>query len=333
MSPSRPRGITELHLHFEGALQVESAVELAARRGLPWGEMTPSELRRSFRFADFRSFLMAVKSMAEVLCALEALERNARELSLFLRGHGVAYAEVYFSPYIYVWWGLEGGEVMRAVDRGFADAEAGGGARCAILLDSVRQWGPEAAGRVLDLHEESSLARVVGFGLGGEESVPFAEFIDAFTRARELGLHTLVHAGESGRPEDVAHAIETLGVERIAHGFRALDDPGVLARLRASGIPLDLAVTSNYRTGVVRGPHPIRRLLDEGIPVTLSTDDPSLFRIDLPREYRRVGRLCGVTDDELREIARNGVRYSFASDETKTRLLGELDARLAGPVS
>jgi len=326
---AKPVANTELHLHFEGSLSIDSAIELAAKRGLPWGELTASRLRRRFSYPDFHSFLMAVKGMAEVLCSLEAIERNARELSLFLANHGVSYAEVYFSPYIYVGWGLDGAEVMKAVERGFSVAENADGARCAILLDSVRQWGPDAANRVLDLHEATPLGRVVGFGLGGEESVPFTEFRAAFERARRLGLHLAVHAAETGDAADVGEAIDVLGVERIAHGIRAVEDRGVLTRLRESGVPLDLAITSNYRTGVVKGPHAIRRLLDEGIPVTLSTDDPSLFRIDLPREFRRVRRVCGVSEEELHEIARNGVRYSFADELTKARLLAELERRLS----
>lgn len=329
MTPARAVGIAELHLHFEGSLSIDSAIELAAKRGLPWGGLTPAELRKRFRYDDFRSFLMAVKGMAEVLCSIEALERNARELSLFLSRHGVLYAEVYVSPYIYVAWGLDGNDVMQAVDRGFESGLDAGGARCAILLDSVRQWGPDAAERVLDLHEATPLARVVGFGLGGDESVPFEEFRRVYDRARALGLRTLAHAGEAGSPADVVKAIDVLGVERVAHGFRALDDPGVLGRLRASGVPLDLAITSNYRTRVVQGAHPVRRLLDEGIPVTLGTDDPSLFRIDLPREYRRARRLCGVSESELLEIARNGVQYSFADEETRASLLEELGRRSA----
>jgi adenosine deaminase len=321
-------GITELHLHFEGALSIESTLEIAARRGHPWGNLSKAELRNRFRYADFHSFLQAVKGMAEVLCSLEALERNARELSLFLVRHGVRYAEVYASPYIYVSWGLDGSEVMHALERGFAAGEHEGGALCAILLDSVRQWGPDAADRVLDLHEETKLRRVIGFGLGGDESVPFEDFSKVFDRARALELHTVVHAGEAGKPSDVATAIEVLGVERIAHGIRAIDDPATLRRLRESGVPLDVAITSNFRTGVVKGRHPIRGLLDEGVPVTLSTDDPSLFRTDLPREYRRARRVCGLSEDELKEIARNGIRYSFASDETRAELETELDRRL-----
>ena len=94
-------------------------------------------------------------------------------------------------------------------------------------------------------------------------------------------------------------------------------------------LPLDLALTSNYRTGVVRGPHPIRRLIDEGIPVTLSTDDPSLFRIDLPREYRRARRIFGISDTEIVRIASDGIRFSFADEKTKSQLDGALAKRLS----
>jgi len=329
MTPARPFANTELHLHFEGSLSVESAIELAAERDLPWGRLTPSELRRQFVYPDFDSFLLAVKGMAEVLCSLPALRRNAMELSHFLARHGVAYAEVYFSPYIYVWWGLDGVAALTAVDEGFAAAEVAGGAECAILLDSVRQWGPKAAQKVLDFHDETRLARVKGFGLGGQESVPFEEFRDAFDRARKLELRTVVHAGESGDPWDVARAIDVLGVERIAHGIRSLEVPEVFSRLLSSGVPLDLAVTSNYRTRVVEGVHPIRRLLDEGVPLTLSTDDPSLFRIDLPREYRRARRICDISEDELKEIARNGVRYSFADESQRRKLSEQLEQRFS----
>ncbi len=329
MSVAEKVAVSELHLHFEGSLALTSAIELAAERGLPWGRLTPVELRRQFNYDSFQQFLLAVKDMAEVLCSLGGLERHARELSHFLARSGVAYAEVYFSPQIYVWWGLEGPAVMRAVDAGFTSAEEQGGARCSILLDSVRQWGPTAASSVLDLHETTTLSRVIGFGLGGEESVPFEDFRSVYDRARSLGLHTIVHTGESGDPDDVARAIDLLGVERIAHGFLALESPSALARIRKSGIALDLAVTSNYRTRVVKGRHPIRALLDAGVPVTLSTDDPSLFRIDLPREYRRARRLCGLSESEVRQIAHNGVRYAFADDETKVRLTREL-TRLQG---
>lgn len=323
----RPIGITELHIHLEGALSIESAIEIAAARGHTWGTMTPRALRLRFRYGSLDEFLGAVRDMCEVLNAPGALERGARELSLFLARSGVRYAEVYASPYIFARWGQEFGAVLGAIDRGFAGGESEGGARCAVLLDTVRQWGPAAAMLVLDAYEESRMRRAVGFGMGGQESGPLEEFLPAYERARRLGLRTLVHAGEEAGVVDVWKAVEVLGVDRIAHGIRAVDDPRLLTVLRERNVPLDLAVTSNYRTGAVGGEHPIRRLLDAGLTVTLSTDDPSLFRTDLRREYVRARRFGAITDAEAWAIAGNGVECSFADEETKATLREELARR------
>ena len=224
-APLLAPSVAELHLHLEGSLRAESAVELAAARDLPWGELTPQKLRRKFRYPSFADFLMTVRDMAEVLCSYDALERASRELSASLGSVGVLYAEVYVSPFIYARWGLDGAEALRAADRGFTAGEHNGGARCAILLDSVRQWGTEAAGAVLDAFERSGCARAIGFGLGGDETTPLAQFEDVFARARSLGLHGIVHAGEMGPAEDVRIAMRTLGVERVAHGIRAASEP------------------------------------------------------------------------------------------------------------
>lgn len=314
-------GVSELHLHLEGSLPVKAAVEIAKMRSHPWGLLTPAQLRRRFSYASFDDFLAAIRDMCRVLADPWALERAARELSLELRCHGVHYAEVYTSPYIYVRWGIEYSKVLEAVDRGFETGEAAGGASCAILLDSVRQWGSDAAHVVLDGLEQSDAKRVIGFGLGGEERIELGMFRDVYDRARALGLRTVAHAGEGTNAADVWKAIDDLGVDRIAHGIRAIDDPKLMRALADRRIPLDIAVTSNYRTRVVREtPHPIRQLFDAGIMVTLSTDDPSLFRTSLSREYHRARRYAGMTEQELRVVALNGIDASFAADERKRDL-------------
>jgi len=319
--------VAELHLHLEGSLSAESAVAIAKERGLPWGELTPRELRRKFRYASFTEFLLTVRDMAEVLAAYDVLERAARELSMSLAAAGVLYAEVYVSPNIYPRFGLDGAEALLAADRGFAAGENAGGARCAILLDSVRQWGPDAATAVLDAFERSRCTRAIGFGLGGDEASPLALFDETFERARSLGLRTVVHAGEVSNAADVRAAVATLKVERVAHGIRAVDDPQLLAEIRDRGVALDVCLTSNYRTGAVHGAHPVRHLLDAGIAVTLSTDDPSLFRTDLPHEFR-LARRFGLSQAELATIAGNAIEHSFAPDTTKRSLRDALAARL-----
>ncbi|MGA7613899.1 MAG: adenosine deaminase [Thermoanaerobaculia bacterium] len=327
----RPSGITELHLHLEGSLQADLAIELAAGSGHPWDGLNRRELRQRFRFENLDAFLYSVRDMCRLLYAPGALERAAWELAGFLDRHGVEYAEVYTSPQIFVRWGMPYETALGAVDRGFERAEKEGLASCRILLDSVRHWGPAVAEAVLDGYESMRLPRVIGFGMGGAETVPLSEFAGVYERARSLGLHTVIHAGESGPSSDVREAIAVLGVERIAHGIRAVDDPDLLTMLRERGTPLDVAVTSNYRTQCVRGRHPLREILDAGVRVTLSTDDPSLFRTTLPREYVRAMRFAGLTAAELRSIARNGIDCSFADPETKARLHASLAKREDGP--
>jgi aminodeoxyfutalosine deaminase len=323
-------GISELHLHLEGSLSVESAIEIAAMRGHAWGALSPLALRRKFRYGSLNDFLAVIREMCIVLSTCDVLERAARELSLSLAASGVEYAEVYCSPYIYVRWGLDFNEVLRSVDRGFAEGAAAGGCDCAILLDSVRQWGPDAAAVILDSFARDPIPRVAGFGLGGEERIPLADFRDIYERARAAGLRTVVHTGEVGPPEDVITAIDVLGVDRIAHGISAVRDRGVLRRLAESNVALDLSVTSNYRTASVRGPHPVRQLVDAGVAVTLSTDDPSLFRTTLPQEYERARRFGRLSDGELAGIARNGVTRSFAAPAQQALLLQRLEKRLSG---
>jgi aminodeoxyfutalosine deaminase len=320
-------GVTELHVHLEGSLSVESAIELAKVRQHSWGMLSPEALRRSFRYASLDEFLLAIREMCRVIATPEGLERTAYELSAFLSAHGVEYAEVYASPYIYVRWGMDYGVALRAIDDGFSRGEAGGHARCSILLDSVRQWGPDAAHVVLDGLEANRVERVRGFGLGGEERVPLEDFREVYDRARGMGLRTVAHAGESTDAADVRKAIDVLGADRVAHGIRAVDDEGLLRELAARGTALDVCITSNYQTRSVSGRHPIRELVDAGVAVTLGTDDPSLFRTTLPREYTRARRFGGLTARELAAVARNGVTHSFADDATKRRLLEVLEER------
>lgn len=322
-----PIGITELHLHLEGSLFPRSAIELASGSQHPWSAETESSLRRRFTYTSFDGFLQTIREMCSLLCSPAALQSTARELSLFLNRFGVRYAEIYVSPFIYMRVGIEYESVINSVSAGFEEAEAAGGAKCLILLDSVRHWGPSAAAAVLEGAAAHPHERVIGFGLGGSETPPLEEFTDSFEYAASLGLRRVVHAGETGAGDDVWKAIELLGVERIAHGIRALESARALGMLRETGIPLDIAITSNYRTRVVNGAHPIRELIDEGITTTLSTDDPSLFRTDPVREYVRARRFGRLSSEELYGVAKNGIEASFAPAELKEELRRELESR------
>jgi adenosine deaminase len=178
-----------------------------------------------------------------------------------------------------------------------------------VLLDSVRQWGVEAASRVLDLHEEVRWSRVVGFGLGGDEdSLPARAFAGVYRRVRRLSLAPLVHAGERGGPDSVAEALEHLRPVRIAHGIAAAADPALVRRLARSGVVLDVCPTSNRATGAL-GPgrrHPGLDLLRAGVRISLGTDDPGLFGTTLRGEYLALSRL-GASARELRAVLSTGL--------------------------
>ena len=320
-------GVTELHLHLEGSLPSALAITLASRLDHAWGRLSVPELNREFRFRTFDAFLEVIKKMCRVLSSTVALQTASKSLSLFLEDHGVLYAEIYFSPHIFGRWGLSFDDSSNAVCKGFDEGESEGGADCRILYDTVRQWGPEPAESILRDHERTSLKRAVGFGIGGDETEPLERFVDVFSRARDLGLRTTAHAGELGPPGDVATAIDRLKVDRVAHGIRALEDPGLIREIVSRRIPLDLALTSNYRTGAVRGLHPVRQLLDAGVIVTLNTDDPGIFRTSPTSEFKRAARWAGIKPTELDRIAENAISASFADDSTRAGLLEALSNR------
>ncbi len=304
---ARPKA--ELHLHLEGAIAPSTLVRLARRFREPlFPDLASVRARQGA--GDFRDFLALYRDVCRCLKAPADYAAVARDLVRRLSRENITYAEVYVSPAVIERIGLDWAAVRSAIEPVFLGFERASGRRIVVLLDSVRQWGPEAANRVLELHEGSPWPRVAGFGLGGDESsVPAGEFRGVFDRVRRLSLAPLVHAGEWGGAESVAAALDDLGPARIAHGFRAAEDPSVVAALVRLRTPLDICPTSNSATrALLPGErHPVLELLRAGVRVSLSTDDPGLFRTTLRKEFLAVARL-GATARELEALLSNGFR-------------------------
>src|SRR5512143_86798 len=326
MSPFR---VADCHLHFEGALPPDTLEALARRAG--------------HRFADrevFEAQCAAVRKRTDFLqlyaevCGLfrtpEDYEEAAIAVARSVAEGGAAYAEIYVSPEIAVRFGLDPTACLVAIDDGFRRAEAEGGTPCRILLDAVRQWGPESADRVLDLHEKTRLPSVVGFGLGGDElSLPAAAFAGVYARARALGLRTSVHAGEWDDVESLTQALDQLRPDRVDHGIAAANDVHLLARLAEESTALWIAPTSNVVTGAVRDlvDHPLPRLLDAGICVAIGADDPLLFGTTTSQEHALVRERFGFGERTMRLLAENSWRASFSPPADRDRALLELGAR------
>ena len=296
---------TELHLHLEGAVPAATLVRLSSRSPNPiFPDIASVRARRQTLgspeafFGFYRDICRQLRSPADYgLAARGLVARLARE--------NVRWAEVYVSPAVVEKIGLDWFDVRDALERVFQEHEAKGRGRVRVLLDFVRHWGPAAASRVLDLQAERPWPRVVGFGLGGDETAfPARDFEEVYRRGRKAGLLPVVHAGEWAGPGSVADALRFLKPARIAHGVRAAEDPALLRTLARAGIVCDVCPTSNLRTGAVaRGvDHPLRRMLSARVRVTLSTDDPGLFGTTLLGEFRRAAS-WGATGAELASCA------------------------------
>jgi adenosine deaminase len=213
---------------------------------------------------------------------------------------------------------LDGASCLEAIDEVFRARP--GGCDCRILLDVVRQWGPESADRVLDLHERNPFPSVVGFGMGGDEkAVPAAAFAGVYMRARSLGLKTSVHAGEWAGPESVEEALDALRPDRVDHGIAAAADARIAERLKDERTTLCVAPTGNVATGASKSfeEHPLQRLMEAGVHVALCADDPLLFATTTSNEYTVAREKLGLGDAMLRRLAESTWRAAFCSKQER----------------
>jgi aminodeoxyfutalosine deaminase len=294
----------ELHLHMEGSVEPETLHEL--------DPATPvEEFRALYSYADFDAFLRAFGAIGKRLRTPADYAHITRRLLERLAAQNVRYAEIIVAAGVVLWKGQEFAPIFEAIRQ----AAEGSPVEVRWILDAVRQFGVEPARQVAELAAERIGQGVVAFGIGGSEARGPAEwFTEVFAFARQAGLHLTAHAGESMGPESIRAAL-ALGAERIGHGIAAARDPALMEELKARDIPLEICITSNLVTGVVKHleDHPVRRLFDAGVPITLATDDPAMFSCTLAGEYRLAAASFGFSERELRGIAENGFRYAFAA--------------------
>ena len=317
----------ELHVHLEGSIELSTLLELA--RTQPDSMLPRSEegLRELYRFRDFAHFLEVYLLICHHLRSAEDFALITRELGASLAAQNVRYAEVTVTPMGHVLRGVAPEALFEGIEQGRAEAEAEHGVRLRWCTDIDGRGGPELAVQTVELVLRHRPAGLVSLGLGGEE-VPRAQFGRAFAIAREAGLHSVPHAGEAAGPESIWEAIDRLGAERIGHGVRCLEDPELVAELRRRRIPLEVCPTSNVRTGVVAdlAAHPLPRLVDEGLVVTLNSDDPPMFGTSLREEYIAVARTLGLGPARLRDLARNAARAAFLPRAEAQALIAEIDS-------
>jgi adenosine deaminase len=324
-----PLPTAELHVHVEGTLEPELAFRLAARNGVRLRHASLAELRAAYAFADLQSFLDLYYELAEVLRQPQDFTDLAEAYLARAAAQGVRHAEVFVDPQAHLARGVPLEVVMDGLAAAFDGAEARHGVSARLIACFLRDRDPAEA--------EALLPRLlpwrgllVGVGLDSAEvGRPPELFARVFARAADEGLHRVAHAGEEGPPAYVTAALDRLGVERVDHGIRSLEDAGLVARLREERVPLTVCPLSNVALRCVPdlGAHPLRRMLDAGLAVTVNSDDPAYFGGDLHDNTAAVTAALGLSPADRRRLAENSFRASFLpEDDVRRHLAAVADA-------
>jgi aminodeoxyfutalosine deaminase len=316
----------ELHLHLEGSIRPETAVELGARHGT---KLTAEEVTARYQYSNFAGFIDVFKWVTSFLRDPQDYALVTRRLLEELLRQNVIYAEITVSAGVML-RRMQNVEANFAAIRETSQVVSFNRLRTNWIFDAVRQFGADSAKEVARYAAKLHTSGVIAFGMGGDEvSLPTANFRAAFDLARSAGLHITCHAGEIGGPSYVREAVEILGAERIGHGIAVINDPALAASLATRRIILENCPTSNLCTGALAkqlgkpeaslADHPLPKLLERGIPVTLSSDDPALFHTDLLTEYSRAASL-GLGDKQLLQLAEQSFTAAFLPPLEKREL-------------
>lgn len=316
---------TELHLHLEGSVSPSLLQEFAREQGSDLAGASLEDLERTvYGFEDFYSFLQSYRLICLHLISAADYVRVLRELETYLVRDNIRYAELIYTPAIPWKFERDGEEILDALLEEARRIERERGVMIRWILDSVRQFGVEAAERTAELAARYVGRGVVAVGLGGDErSLPATDFSEVFAWSRAHGLFVHVHAGEIGPPSEIWQALQILGANRIGHGVQAARDPSLMEYLREHAIGLDVCLTSNVRTRAwpMLAEHPLPLLLKRGVPVSLATDDPGLFQTGLSKEIGKAVEVFDLGEDDLSRILLQGVRSSFLPHDQKMRLM------------
>lgn len=314
----------ELHVHLEGAVRPRRLLAILRRHGRHPELRRVEDLAFLFRPSGFAQFLDHFRFVVTSIRDVHDVHDVALDLFEDLAAQNVHYAEVIFSAAIFTRAGMPLDELLAAVTEAADRTPPVAGPRFNFVIDLVRNFGADAAASLAGDVARAAHPRVVGIHLGGDEvRFPARDFARAFAVAHEAQLGCAAHAGEAAGAGSVRDAVDVLGVERVGHGIRAVEDPQLVAQLAARQITLEICPTSNLRTGVVASyaAHPLPALLQAGVPVTLGADDPAYFDTDLTRELGVAVEHFEAGLDRVDEFAAAGLRAAFLPEP-------ERDARL-----
>lgn len=319
----------ELHIHLEGAIPLDTLWELIQQYGGDPQVPDLQALTTRFQYRDFPHFIDTWVWKNRFIRTTADFTRIATAVARDLAAQHIRYAEAHYSPTDFARHGLGIAEITRAIREGLDQVPE---IRIQLIADVVRDSSVEQAMHTLETVAELREYGVIGIGLGGsEQSHPPEKMADVFARARQLGMHVTVHAGEAAGAASIWGAIRSLQCERIGHATRAIEDPALCDYLIAQRIPLEMCPLSNLRTGVVTDikDHPVADFFRRGMLVTVNTDDPKMFNNTLAEEYSVLMEHFGLQARDICTIIDNGITAAWLSDAEKSALRAQFMAHPA----
>jgi len=322
----------ELHVHLEGSIHPATVLEIARRNGVPLPAEDEAGLREFYHFRNFSHFIQVYLTVTNCLRTPDDYRLIAYQFGVHCARQNIRYAEVTFSIANNTQaTGLSWETILDGLNAGRAEALQEFGVDWRWIFD-INRGDPASADFVTEVAIAAQDRGVVALGLGGDEaSFPTELFTASFDRARAAGLACIPHAGEVAGPESVWKAIDCLHAVRVGHGVRSIEDPRLVETLAEREIPLEVCPTSNILLGVYPdyASHPLRRLWGAGVQITVNSDDPPMFEIDLNGEYRNLVEKFGFSSDELEEIGLAGLRASLLPPEDKQKMEEEFQQEFA----
>jgi adenosine deaminase len=318
----------ELHLHLEGAFTFNFLFHLVEKYGGDPSINSPVDLKNKFKFKDFSHFINLWHWKNQFFKKADDFEELTYTTLEKLSEQNVIYCEVFYSPWDFTAHGLAVEDITEATLSGIRRAEHDYRIRCNLIADIVRDYGNESAvDRIRQIRSYRDQG-VIGIGLGGsEQKFPAGMFKDAFGEAAGYGLRLTAHAGEAEGPSSVWSALNDLGVERIGHGVRAIEDPDLIELLKESQIPLEICVISNLKTKVFPSikSHPVKYFMEQGLHITINSDDPAMFETSITGEFLSLYDTIGISLSDIKMLTENAINAAFITESEKRNYSREVE--------
>jgi len=320
----------ELHLHLEGAIPHDTLLGFIKQKGTEPSIQNIDDLRRKLTYTDFANFIQLWTWKNTFITSANDFEQITYDVLRDLHEQNVRYAELTYSPGDYWRWGapseIKGfptDKITECIIAGKQRAYEDYGIKSELIVDLIRDHGPQIGMQRIEELTPYLGKGLVGITIGGsEQHYPPEPYAEAYARAKELGYRLSAHAGEVAGAESIWGAVRALSVERIGHGLRANEDAGLVAYLKEKRIPLEMCPLSNVKTGVCESieSHPIKEYYEQGLMITVSSDDPSVFGNSITEEYLVLVEQLGFSLDDLKQISMNSIDASFMPDSAKIEM-------------